>query len=344
MRDLGAWYTFHMIDLEACARSLVARGKGLLAADESPHSVDERLLAAGITPNDRIRRAYREVFLLTSGIEEFLSGVSLTPETLSQKASDGTTFAMSLHDRNIVPGVKMHTGYEPLAESPKEEVTQGMIDLPERLAAYRTTHHTGFTKWRAPIHISGDHLPTSVCIVENAKRLALYARYVQETGMVPVVEMEVIRAGVHSRVRAKTVLKNALAALVHALTDQSIDFSGVILETSIVLSGTESGHTDAPSEVAKDTLEVLEEVIPRNMLGIVLFSKGLTLDQDTDMLRAVVKEGTLRKAPWPLSFSLAGTLEEEALAIWGGKEENVPAAREAFLARLKKVSMAVEGQ
>jgi len=326
-----------MIDLEACARSLVAPGKGVLACDESTSTIDERLTAAGIASSEKMRLAYREVFLGAPGIEEFLSGISLSDDLL-------TPFAKTLHDRDMVPGVKVDEETEPMSESPKEVVTRGLIGLPERLAAYRGEHHTGFAKWRAVLTIDGDQLPSPLAIVENAKRLAMFAKYVQETGMVPVVEMEVLRKGKHSRVRTTAVLEEALTALVRALSDQALDLSGVILQTSMATSGEGSGLKDAPEEVAKDTVAALLKAVPREVLGIVFLSGGQEPDQVTNNLRAIARAGKALGAPWPLSFSFARALTEEGLAIWGGKKENVPAAREAFLARLGKVALAARGE
>ncbi len=326
-----------MIDLEACARSLVAPGKGLLACDESASTIDKRLTAAGVASSEKMRLAYREVFLAAPGIEEFLSGVSLSDDLLAP-------FAKMLHDRDLVPGAKVDEETEPMSESPKEMVTRGLIGLPERLALYRTTHHTGFAKWRAVLTIDGDQLPSPLAIVENAKRLAMFAKYVQETGMVPVVEMEVLRTGKHSRVRTTAVLEEALTALMHALSDQALDLSGIILQTSMATSGEGSGYKDSPEEVAEDTVKALMKAVPRDVLGIVFLSGGQGPDQVTDNLRAIARAGKAAGAPWPLSFSFARALTEEGLAIWGGRQENVPAAREAFLARLGKVSKAACGE
>ncbi|MBY0111059.1 fructose-bisphosphate aldolase class I [Patescibacteria group bacterium] len=326
-----------MIDLEACARSLVAEGKGLLALDESDEALDARFSAVGITPSAPLRKKYHDLLLQTPGIEECISGVLLSKGGV-------TTYAKTLHDRNIVPGIRADEGAEPMGESEHECLTKGLISLPELLTESRKMHHTGFAKWRALIRINGDHLPTANAVVENAKRLAMYARQVQEHGMVPIVEMEVSSEGSHSRLRAKAVTEEALSALVHALEDQAIDLSGVLVETSMVRSGKESGRIDSPEEVAADTLEVLQKVVPRHVLGIVFLSGGQTPDQATDNLRAIVQAGKKGNAPWPLTFCYARALQEEALAIWGGKEEHAGAAEEAFLTRLRKVGAAARGE
>lgn len=45
-------------DLEVTARSIVADGKGILAADETPGTLTKRLTALGIESTPDIRRAY----------------------------------------------------------------------------------------------------------------------------------------------------------------------------------------------------------------------------------------------------------------------------------------------
>lgn len=333
-----------MIDLEACARILATPGKGLLAADESNSTADKRLAANNIPQTEEMRRQYRDLFLGTPGIEEYLSGVILYKETLEQKGNNGKPFAAHLHEIGVVPGIKVDEGVEPMAESPEEKVTNGLVGLPERLADFRAKHHTGFTKWRAVIKIEGDTLPTSSCIVENAKRLAMYSRYVQEAGMVPVVEPEVLLDGNHSRVRARAVIEDTLSALFSALEDQAVDLPGVILKTSMALSGKDSGRKDTPEEVAEDTVAALMKTVPAQLLGVVFLSGGQTPDQATDNLRAINRLGQKQGAPWPLSFSYARALQEEGLALWAGKPENVEKAREAFMARLAKVAAAARGE
>lgn len=335
-------YTGCMTDLSDIARSLLAPGKGILAADESDASADEKRLAPyGIETGPEMRRKFRDMLLATPGIEQYLTGVILYKETLTQNADDGTPFATLLASRGVIPGIKVDEGLEPLAESPDESITKGLLGLPERLAEYRSVYGTGFTKWRAAITIDGDRLPSSRAIMENAKRLATYACEVQRAGMVPVLEPEVLLAGKHSRVRARAVMAETFKALFDTLNEQCADISGVILKTSMALSGSGSGRIDTPEEVAEDTVSVLMETVPADLGGIIFLSGGQTPDQATENLAAITKLAREKSAPWPLTFSYARALQEEALEIWKGKDENVPAARAAFLARLEKVARAV---
>lgn len=343
-----------MTQLQNIASQLMAPGKGILAADESNETADEkRLKNHGIETGPEMRRAFRDMLLATPGIEEYLSGVILYEETLSQKdAKDGLPSTLIDHllfpdllgKRGILPGIKVDQGTEPLPDSPKEVITKGLLGLSERLAGYHEKYGTGFTKWRAVVRIEGDQLPTDAALMQNAKRLATYACEAQRAGgMVPILEPEVLYDGTHSRLRAREVLERTLSAIVHELMEQCADPSAVLIKTSMVLSGKDSGRIDTPEEVAEDTLSALMTVVPKEIPGIVFLSGGQTPDQATDNLRAIARLAKERGAPWPLTFSFARALQEEALIAWQGKEEQLPAAREAFLARLKKVARASEG-
>lgn len=290
-----------------------------------------------------MRRTYRDLLLSTPGMEQYVSGVILYSETLGQNGADGMQFPASLTARGVVPGIKVDEGTEPMPESEKELITKGLLGLSDRLRAYRDTYGTGFTKWRAVITIEGDALPTSAAIVENAKRLAMYARCVQEAGMVPILEPEVLYDGTHSRVRSRAVITETMQALVQALGEHGVDPSGVIIKTSMALTGKGTGKIDTPEEVAEDTVAALMEGVPKGVPGIVFLSGGQKPDQAIDNLRAIAKLAKEKGAPWPLTFSYSRALQEEAMKLWDGKEENVEAARAVFLARLEAASKASLG-
>ena len=334
------WYTAFMTDLVAVARSFFAPGKGILAEDESIHSATAHLAKYGISASAEMRRQYRDLFLGTEGIEQYLSGAILFSETLLQKGNDKKLFPASLAVRGIVPGVKVDLGTEPFQASPSELITQGLLDLPERLALYKKQGAV-FTKWRAVFRIEGDQLPSAVAIHENAKRLASYVKEVQMAGLVPILEPEVLLEGKHSRARSRAVIEEVLQTLFSVLAEHSVDKASVIVKTSMALSGNASGKKDTPEEIAEATLGALMKSVPRQIAGVVFLSGGQTPDHATTNLAAITRRAKEVNAPWPLTFSYLRALEEEALALWKGKEENVPVARAAFLARLALVSAAV---
>ncbi|MDB5244161.1 MAG: hypothetical protein JWN18_31 [Parcubacteria group bacterium] len=329
-----------MTDLISIARSFFVPGKGILAADESVHSATARLASYGIEAGEEMRRQYRDLFLSAPGAEDYLSGVILFSETLEQKGNDKKLFSDSLAERGIFPGIKVDLGTEPISTSPQELITQGLLDLPERLIEYKKQGAV-FTKWRAVIRIDGDELPTASAIHENAKRLASYAKDVQMAGLVPILEPEVLHEGKHSRQKAKEVLVETLGTLFSVLEENAVDCSGVILKTSMAISGDKNQKKDLSPEVAEDTIAALMECVPRQVPGIVFLSGGQSTDEATVNLAAIVAKARELQAPWPLTFSYARALQDEALSVWQGKEENKDAARKVFIDRLKKVSAAV---
>ena len=183
-------------ELESIAGRIVADGKGILAADESTGTIKKRFDSIGIESTEDTRRAYRELLFTTEGAEEFIGGVILFDETIRQQASDGTPFPKLLESKGIVPGIKVDTGAKPLALAEGETVTEGLDGLRERLAEYRALG-ARFAKWRAVITIGKD-LPSEYCLWTNAHALARYAALCQESGLVPIVEPEVLMDGDHS--------------------------------------------------------------------------------------------------------------------------------------------------
>jgi fructose-bisphosphate aldolase, class I len=329
-----------MTDLVSVARALFPKGKGILAIDDSVHTVTGWLAEHGISAGVEMRRQYRDLFLEANDIEKYLSGVILFSESLIEKSNDGALFTKSIASRGIMPGIKVDLGIEPLPASSQEFITSGLIGLSERLEEYKKQGAV-FTKWRAVIRIDGDALPSAQAIHENAKRLASYAKEAQTTGLVPILEPEVLMEGKHSRFRACTVIADMLKTLFSVLAEHSVDRASLILKTSMVLSGSENAKKDTPEEVAEDTLKTLVGNVPPQIAGIVFLSGGQTPDQSTENLAAITRRAREVNSPWPLTFSFARALQEEALTIWKGKKENVSSARAAFLSRLAKVSGAL---
>ena len=166
--------------LRDTARGLVARGKGILAADESSGTIEKRFDQIGVTSTEETRRAYRQLLFTTPGLEEHISGVIFFDETIRQATDDGTRFTEVLEKAGVIPGIKVDTGAKPLALLDGETVTEGLDGLRERLAEY---HELGarFAKWRATYFI-GDGRPTDFAVLANGHAMARYAALCQEAG------------------------------------------------------------------------------------------------------------------------------------------------------------------
>lgn len=320
------------------AQKMVESPKGLLAADESMPTIEKRFAALGIASTEESRRAYRDMLFTTSDIQKYLSGVILFEETLDQKTLNGTPFPKLLTDRGILPGIKVDQGTEDLNQGSAEKITKGLDDLHERLEIYKSKG-AFFTKWRAVITI-GDQIPTEVCISENAKRLAKYAKVVQEAGMVPIVEPEVLMDGSHDIERCAQVTYKTLKSVFQEIHTENVDLKAMILKPNMILPGLSSGQTVTSDEVAQATLSCLKAVVPHEVPGIMFLSGGQTSDQAIENLRRMNKEKDL---PWRLSFSYARALQAPAMEAWAGSENNIDAAQKIFIELVKRASEASVG-
>jgi fructose-bisphosphate aldolase, class I len=327
-------------DLEITARSIVADGKGILAADETVPTVTKRLAALAIESTRDSRRDYREMFLTTPGIAEFISGVILQDETIHQRSSKGAPLADVLAQQGILPGIKVDNGAKPLAGARGERITEGLDGLRDRLTAYREIG-ARFAKWRAVIAI-GDGLPTAACVHANAHALARYATLCQEQGLVPIVEPEVLMDGPHTIERCEEVTGHVLQEVFDALFDQKVSLEGMLLKPNMVISGDECARQAPVQEVASATLRCLSHHVPAAVPGVVFLSGGQDHLLATRHLSAINQLDGPK--PWKLSFSYGRALQDEALEAWRGKSENLPAGKRAFYHRAKCDSAAALGR
>lgn len=330
--------------LQYIARQLLTPGKGLLAADESLNTIEKRFKAVGIECTEENRRAYREMLFTTPAIEEYISGIILFEETLPQKTSDGILFPEFLTGRRIFPGIKVDQGLETFNGSEVEKITKGIETLQDRLIEYTKTGAC-FTKWRAVFTIKNDILPTDSCILENAKLLADYALCSQEAALVPIVEPEVLMEGSHTIDKCKEVSEKVLKVVFEQLKEKEIYFQGMILKPNMVLAGKDCINPSNSKEVAEKTLEVLKKCVPPEVAGIVFLSGGQGDLEATKNLNEIIKLVQKNKETiWPITFSYGRALQDKAMKIWAGREENILQARNEFYKKAKENSLASQGK
>jgi len=326
--------------LKATAKSMVAKGKGILAADESAGTSEKRFASVGVPCTEENRRQYRDLFLAAPGVGNYISGVILHEETILQKANDGTPFPELLQKEGIIPGIKVDKGTKDLGLHPGEKITEGLDGLRERLQEFYKLG-ARFAKWRAVITI-GKNMPSAACIKANGHALARYAALCQECGLVPMVEPEVLIDGDHDLQTSYKVTLATQKVMFAEMKEQGIYMPGAILKASMVIAGKSAKKQTSPKDVAKWTIKCLKAAVPKDLAGVVFLSGGQTDEQSTANLDAMNKIG---KTPWPLSFSYARALQSPALKIWGKDiAKNVPPARDAFLFRAKMNGLAAVGK
>ncbi|MEW6332409.1 MAG: class I fructose-bisphosphate aldolase [Pseudomonadota bacterium] len=327
-------------ELKTVANAIVARQKGVLAADESSPTIKKRFDSIKVESTEENRRRYREILFTTEGIERYIGGVILFDETLRQGTRDGTPFAKLLSARGIVPGIKVDKGAKALALHPGDKVAEGLDGLRERLAEYKQLG-AKFAKWRAVIEIDARDIPSAFCIRANAHALARYAALCQEIDLVPIVEPEVLMDGAHDIERCEVVTARVLEAVFAELDAHRVVFDGMLLKPNMVIPGMKCPQQASVQQVAEATLRCLRRYVPAAVPGIVFLSGGQSAEDATDHLNAMNAMGP---QPWQVSFSYGRALQAPVLAAWKGQEANVSAAQKALLKRCQMNGLARDGK
>ena len=322
--------------LRDIAGSMVAPGKGVLAADESIATMSKRLVAAGVPASETARRDYREVLLTTPGLGEWVSGIIFCDETLRQSLADGPSFAEAARDRDIHVGIKVDAGVTALPFADGAVVTEGLDGLRGRLAEYREIGAT-FAKWRAVL--APDRFSPRAAMA-NAHALARYAALCQEVGLVPIVEPEVLMDGTHDIGRCEAVTSEMLGTVFEQIELMGADPAGMVLKPNMVVDATGSGTQADPEEVALRTLRALRAAVPAAVPGIAFLSGGQSNERACANLAAINAAAGDGGAPWRLTYSFGRALVSDALHAWRGDPGNVAEAQAALAANRARASAA----
>jgi len=318
------------IELVETVTALMAGDKGLLAMDESTPTCNKRFEEAGIPQTEEYRRAYRELIVTAPGLAKCISGAILYDETIYQATASGVLFIDILKEAGIIPGIKVDEGTIGLAGFPGEKITEGLDGLPERLSKYYSLG-ARFAKWRAVITI-GAGIPTKGCIEANMHLLARYAAMCQESGIVPIVEPEVLMDGSHDLKTCFDVTSRVQHALFDQLFTQRVNLHALILKPNMVLPGLSCARQADVNTIAEATVSCLLESVPPAVAGVAFLSGGQSPELATAHLNAM-HVMYRDKLPWALTFSFARAIQQPALEIWKGKNENVKAAQEMLVHR-----------
>ena len=113
-----------MSELEKIAKKMVAKGKGILAADESTGTMTKRLSSVNVESTSENRLKFRETLFSAESMKENIGGVILYDETIKQKTSSGKSIPELIKSFGSIPGIKVDTGAKKLAGSPEEKITE----------------------------------------------------------------------------------------------------------------------------------------------------------------------------------------------------------------------------
>jgi len=319
-----------MSEIEKIAKQIVAKGRGILAADESTGTMTKRLSNVNVESTAENRLKFRETLFSSEGMKNYIGGVILYDETIKQKTSSGKTIPELIEGSGSVPGIKVDTGAKKLAGSPEEKITEGLDGLRERLTEYYKLG-ARFTKWRAVYNIS-DKFPSELSIKSNAHALARYAALAQEAKMVPIVEPEVLMDGDHDINKCYEITSKVLRECYEELALHKINLKGTLLKPNMILPGDKSTNKSNSLEIAKMTIKCLKENVPSEIPGIAFLSGGQTEVEATQNLNEINK---INDTNFLMSFSYGRALQQSALKDWAKNIKDISNTQKIFNHRSK---------
>ena len=328
-----------MSELNKIALKILSNGKGILAADESNGTMTKRLESVNIQSSPENRLLFRETLFLSESMMDCIGGVILYDETINQLSNSGKKIPTLISDTGAVPGIKVDTGAKVLANSSEEKITEGLDGLRERLKDY---YQLGarFTKWRGVYNI-GEKYPSQIAINSNAHALARYSALVQECGMVPIVEPEVLMDGEHSAEDCFTKTSEVIQKCFEELIIHKIDLTGIILKPNMILAGNKSKNKISNEEVSLKTLECLKKSVPNEVPGIAFLSGGQSEIEATENLNLINKNNNTN---FIMTYSYGRALQQSALKFWSKDIKDSKGTQNIFNHRAKMNTLAAQGK
>ena len=328
-----------MSELNNIALKILAKGKGILAADESGGTMTKRLDAINVPSTPENRLLFRETLFSSENMKDCIGGVILFDETINQTASTGKSIPKMIEETEAVPGIKVDTGSKTLANSPDEKITEGLDGLRERLKRY---YELGarFTKWRGVYNISKSY-PSKLSIHSNAHALARYSALAQECGMVPIVEPEVLMDGDHSAEDCLNKTSEVIKRCFEELIFHKIDLTGIILKPNMILAGNESKDKSSGEEVSINTVKCLKDSVPSEVPGIAFLSGGQTEIKATENLNLINKNNNTN---FIMTYSYGRALQQSALKFWSKDIKDIKGTQNVFNHRAKMNTLAAQGK
>jgi fructose-bisphosphate aldolase class I len=328
-----------MSELKNIALEILSSGKGILAADESNGTMTKRLDAVNVKSSPENRLLFRETLFSSDGMKKFIGGVILYDETIKQATSSKKTIPELISSSGAVPGIKVDTGAKVLAGSPDEKITEGLDGLRERLKEYYKLG-ARFTKWRA-VYIISEKYPSKLSIHSNAHALARYSSLVQESGMVPIVEPEVLMDGKHTAEDCLNKTSEVIKKCFEELVNNNVDLTGIILKPNMILPGNESNKKISNEEIAKLTLKCLKNSVPKEVPGIAFLSGGQAEIEAAQNLNLINK---FNDTNFIMSYSYGRALQQSAIKFWSKNIKDIKGTQKIFNHRANMCSLAAQGK
>lgn len=303
------------MSLHEIAHALTRDGKGIFVADENSTSLDEVLLAQGISSDSETRRMYRELMFTTEGTEKFLSGIVLSEEALQQTSSDGNPFYELVSSKGIFVGAVF------FEMEPNENFKNRVHEFRSRAVTFAYV----------PVSVQVENGPMHTEYKAQLRNAIACSKILQNENVVPLIAIQTDIDGPHTAGQAEDTSVETLALLSDALESSDLDLKGVVIGVSFSATGLQNPLRAEAGEVAERTLRALSASLTEKAGGVVLLSGKESPECATANLNALAR---LEPFLWPITFAFSHAFHTPTLSVWKGNTENTANAQAAFLSRL----------
>lgn len=312
-------------------KKILADGKGILAVDERPITVERKFTKHGIANTAENRCEFRACLFKTPDLEKYIGGAILHEETLNQ-SDDGVPVVESLTQKGIEIGVKVDKGLMDFGNG--EKISVGLEDLENRIKSYKIA---SFCKWRSVFNIKNE-LPSDNCIEQNCIVLCKYALIAQKNGFVPILEPEISINGDYTLEDMKHVARRIYGSLFQYAGRMNLFLPGLIMKCSFLSAGNICSTQMNIKEIGIANTLVIAESVPIAIGGIVFLSGGHSVNEVCNILKSIHENNRYRDIKF--SFSFCRALTESVYAAWKTEKEKDDEARNVFLECLKECKKA----
>ena len=183
--------------------------------------------------------------------------------------------------------------------------------------------------------------PSQISMYSNAHALARYSALVQECGMVPIVEPEVLMDGDHSADECFNKTSEVISKCFDELILQKVDLAGIILKPNMILAGSKYKKKISKDEVAAKTLICLKNSVPKEVPGIAFLSGGQSEIEATENLNLINKNNNTN---FIMTYSYGRALQQSALKFWSKNIKDIKGTQNIFNHRANMCTLAAQGK
>lgn len=306
------------------ARALLQDRKGILIADEGMNSGSKLFLKHNIAESPENYRKYRELIVRADGIEEILSAIAFPEDAFADIAADGTPLYDIASSKNILLGIA------------REGAGDGSGTFSKTLSRLKSSGAV-FCMTRIARDADGS---ASDSFKQSIRDTIGFVKACHEAEYAALVAVDVSTDGPQTAAQAEDAITESLALLSDALESSGVDMKGIVVATSMAVSGNANPLRAAAPEVGDRTARAASSSLPETLSGVVFLSDSQGPEEATANMNAISRNEPL---PWPVAFAFSDAFEDPVIAEWDGKDENVSSAQGIFLERLALAQAADEG-